>query len=94
MGWINFVETEVENKQGYSNGFMLPLKSILLDKHERLNYYKEIGKIKEEQQPAFSLRNYKPKEIDINKIDHLGNINDFDDPLLIKERNCNNILII
>lgn len=31
------------------NGFILPLKSILLDKHERLNLYKETGQVKDRE---------------------------------------------
>lgn len=59
------------------------MKSLLLEKHERLNYLKEIGKIKDEAAANSNARNFKAKEFDINYLDNVVNIHEFDDPLLL-----------
>jgi hypothetical protein len=69
----------------------LPLKSILLDKHERLNYYKSLGKVKDTQIKVG--REMKTKEVDINQIDSLVPLLSFDDPLLLKERSCKVLIV-
>eukprot|EP00347_Sterkiella_histriomuscorum_P001410 403372141 len=92
LGWINFAEQEINSQKQSgekSNCFILPLKSILLEKHERLNYFKSIGRIKDDMMQGQKSKydKVKSKEFDINLLDQAVNINDFDDPLLLHQRN-------
>ncbi|CDW82866.1 UNKNOWN [Stylonychia lemnae] len=92
LGWINFAEQEIQNQKTSTthkpNCFILPLKSILLEKHERYNYLKSIDRIKDDQAGQGS-KYQRPKEFDINTLDGLVNINEFEDPLLLYQRACN-----
>lgn len=55
----------------------MPFKSVLLERYERFEYFIKQNKIINEE------------EFNLNNIDYVAKILEYDDPLMLKERSCN-----